>query len=81
MTPEQFSYWLRGFFELSGQTVLNAAQCKMVQEHLDLVFTKVTPELDATDTCKDVNPFDKIVEEVQKEQKKSKKNGRIELAE
>lgn len=47
MTPEQFCFWLHGFFELTGETVnLTAAQSKMICEHLDLVFTKVTHSLD-----------------------------------
>ena len=42
MTPEQFCFWLHGFFELAGSTALTPAQSKMICEHLDLVFTKVT---------------------------------------
>lgn len=45
MTPEQFCFWLHGFFELTGRDDLSEAQVKMVREHLDLVFTKVTPPL------------------------------------
>jgi hypothetical protein len=45
MTPEQFCFWLHGFFELTGQDELTAPQARMVREHLDLVFTKVTPPL------------------------------------
>jgi hypothetical protein len=46
MTPEQFAFWLHGFFELSGDSpTITKAQAKMISEHLDLVFTKVTPPL------------------------------------
>lgn len=44
MTPEQFVYWLQGFVEISGKKELDAAQMQIVQDHLDLVLTKVTPE-------------------------------------
>ncbi len=49
MTPEQFCFWLHGFFELTGKDELSAAQSKMVREHLDLVFHKVTPPLSDDD--------------------------------
>lgn len=45
MTPDQFCYWLQGFFELSTTRALTKAQAKMIQEHLSLVMTKVTPEM------------------------------------
>jgi hypothetical protein len=42
MTSDQFVYWLQGFAELHGEPP-TAAQWKAVKDHLDLVFTKVTP--------------------------------------
>lgn len=42
MTPEQFAYWLHGFFEIAGSNQLSPKQVMMVKEHLDLVFKKVT---------------------------------------
>jgi len=42
MTPEQFAYWLQGFNEMSPDAQPTTAQWKMIQEHLALVFTKVT---------------------------------------
>jgi hypothetical protein len=49
MTPEQFAYWLQGFFELraadpemAGRPI-TPAQEKMIRDHLSLVFVKVTP--------------------------------------
>ena len=42
MTELQFCYWLQGYFELSGTKELNPEQVKAIQEHLALVFTKVT---------------------------------------
>lgn len=51
MTPEQFCYWLQGFFELTrrgeaGQPVMgiNHEQTTIIRDHLNLVFKKVTPE-------------------------------------
>lgn len=40
MTPQNFCYWLQGFFEISGTTAttLNQEQIKMIKSHLRLVF-------------------------------------------
>ena len=43
MTPENFCYWLQGLFELSPTTYLTTDQVKIVRDHLDLIFRKVTP--------------------------------------
>lgn len=45
MNSEAFTWWLQGFFELTGAETLNQEQVKMIKEHLALVFTKVTSEL------------------------------------
>lgn len=52
MTPEQFCYWLRGHIELDkyNEEPPCASQWKMIKEHLDLVFKKVTPELEKEST-------------------------------
>lgn len=44
MTPEQFTYWLQGFFEMADPKSLTEEQTAMVREHLKTVFHKVTPE-------------------------------------
>ena len=36
-------FWLHGFFELSDTETLSDKQVKIIKEHLDLVFDKVTP--------------------------------------
>ena len=43
MTPEQFTYWLQG--KLEGRTILDLGsdELKMIQDHLNTVFHKVTP--------------------------------------
>ncbi len=45
MTPEQFAYWLQGFVELHGE-LPSEEQWKLIKEHLQTVFNKVTPSLD-----------------------------------
>ncbi|WP_321921696.1 hypothetical protein [Burkholderia sp. BCC1998] len=47
MTPEQFSYWMQGFAELSGDEPPTPAQWKSIREHLKTVFVKVTPPVQA----------------------------------
>ncbi len=44
MTPEQFTYWLKGFMELANPTHLTTRQLEIVKDHLDLVFDKKTPD-------------------------------------
>ena len=41
MTAEQFVYWLQGFSELECGAP-NDKQWKIIQDHLNLVFTKRT---------------------------------------
>lgn len=38
MKPENFCYWLQGFFEVAQPTSLTEEQIKMIQNHLNLVF-------------------------------------------
>lgn len=49
MSPENFVYWLKGYFEISqhsdGVRTLNEKQIEEIQNHLNLVLTKVTPEI------------------------------------
>lgn len=42
MTPEQFTYWLQGFAELTPDAP-SAAQWQAIRDHLALVFEKKTP--------------------------------------
>lgn len=44
MTPETFTYWLKGYFEISDSNCLSDNQVQIIRDHLDLVFAKVTPE-------------------------------------
>lgn len=38
MTPENFAYWLQGFFEITGSTTLTTPQVEMIKKHLGYVF-------------------------------------------
>ena len=40
MTPQEFCYWLQGFFELSGpeKVEITARQAEIIERHLKLVF-------------------------------------------
>lgn len=44
MTSDQFAYWLQGFSELNAGPP-TPEQWVLIQEHLSLVFKKVTPQL------------------------------------
>ena len=38
MTPEQFIYWLQGFFEISNAETITKEQTEIIKNHLNLVF-------------------------------------------
>jgi len=42
MSPESFCFWLQGYFKISGRKELTSEQVAVVQEHLNLVFKKIT---------------------------------------
>lgn len=44
MSPQDFCYWLQGFFEVAEPRTLSAKQTAMIREHLALVFENVTAE-------------------------------------
>jgi hypothetical protein len=56
MTPENFVYWLNGFFEISGSKNLTEEQVQVLKDHLKLVLTKKTPNITITQS-----PFIDIV--------------------
>lgn len=45
MNAQEFCYWLNGFVELTQGHQPTPEQWKSIVEHLRLVFTKVTPEI------------------------------------
>ena len=42
MEPRDFCYWLQGYFEIETPLEIDHEKTKMIKEHLDTVFTKVT---------------------------------------
>ena len=48
MTTEQFCYWLQGRAEFQPDTPPTEAEWKMICEHLDSVFNKITRPLDTS---------------------------------
>ena len=44
MTPEQFVYWLQGYFELSDDTDRLSKREHIIRDHLKEVFEKRTPD-------------------------------------
>jgi len=57
MSPESFCYWLQGYFEISGSKNLTSEQIEVIQEHLSLVFTKVTNQTVQTNIPKPTGPI------------------------
>jgi hypothetical protein len=57
MTPEQFVYWLQGFFELAHGIKLTEREA-VIRDHLKEVFKKQTPNYTYTtsDPIKEVQP-------------------------
>ena len=45
MDSTNFCYWLKGFFEISRADSLTPDQIQEIKNHLNLVFTKITPDL------------------------------------
>jgi len=45
MNSEQFTYWLQGFCELSGDTMPTQEQWDVIREHLNTVFYKTTTKV------------------------------------
>lgn len=42
MTPENFCYWLQGYYEINGGGPLTKEQSAVIMDHLELVFEKKT---------------------------------------
>jgi len=45
MNYDQFAYWLQGFVEMNGGREPTKEQWKMIKDHLQLCFKKLTPPL------------------------------------
>lgn len=58
MTPEQFAYWLQGHAEMNGSPT--AEQWKVIVDHLQTVFNKVTPAYSPLPKLTDIKYCQKI---------------------
>lgn len=56
MTPEQFVYWLQGYFELREGTEPLNGQMKVIHDHLQTVFKKETPKYPMPKPNMDLTP-------------------------
>ena len=58
MEQETFIVWLKGYVDLAEPTEVNEREWQIIKDHLQLVFTKVTPsyedEDDDMDTAKKI---------------------------
>lgn len=54
MTPEQFTYWLQGFVEISGSRPTDK-EWQTIKDHIQTVFKKETPEYTFTTTTPDTS--------------------------
>lgn len=60
MEHKEFCYWLQGHCELNPDTPPTQEQWKMIQDHLQLTFNKVTPSMDKI--LKELNePFKPLI--------------------
>lgn len=55
MTPESFAMWLQGYFELTDSNSLTEKQIRIIKDHLELVFKKITPN--RQDYCSALESF------------------------
>ena len=60
MTPIEFCYWLQGALELGGNKSFSEEQVQVLNEHLKLVFTKVTSPPKAPKLSPGLTPMDGI---------------------
>ena len=50
MDPISFTYWLKGFFEISDAKTVDEKQVQIIKDHLNSVFNKVTPDRNGIDS-------------------------------
>ena len=55
MKPQEFCYWLQGYFELSNESNLNRNQIEIIKNHLDLVFYHSIDEPDPTGKLQEIH--------------------------
>lgn len=69
MDAPQFALWLQGFAELNAEPPTKE-QWQSIREHLQLVFTKVTPEVKARSPTIDVTGNEELRRLIDGERKK-----------
>jgi len=57
MTPRDFTYWLQGFAEIHGRAP-TADEWRVITDHLQLVFSKETPDRGTSPKDEIKGPFD-----------------------
>lgn len=60
LDPTYFAYWLKGYCEITNRRMPSSGEWVIINDHLDAVFTKVTPErnqLDITNWSGSYRPF------------------------
>lgn len=68
MTSVNFTYWLQGFFEISGNNKVTEEQIKVIKNHLNLVFKhEIDPKMgdkkhqEILNKIHDNKPFDGVL--------------------
>ena len=54
MNHDQFTYWLQGFVEMNGGNMPNEWQWRMIKDHMQTCFVKVTPTYPQSPTIPDM---------------------------
>jgi glutaredoxin-related protein len=49
MTEKEFVIWLHGFLEISGVKTLDENQLQVIKDHLNVFFTKISPNREKYD--------------------------------
>lgn len=69
MTEKEFVIWLHGFLEISGVKTLDENQLQVIKDHLNVFFTKVTPDREKQRREDTLTDLKKLAEEKLDEQK------------
>ena len=70
MTEKEFVIWLHGFLEISGVKTLDENQLQVIKDHLNVFFTKVTPDREKKRNTDSLDDLKKLAEERSHEQRK-----------
>jgi hypothetical protein len=70
MTEKEFVIWLHGFLEISGVKTLDENQLQVIKDHLNVFFTKVTPDRKKQKNTDSWTDLKKLAEERSHEQRK-----------